>query len=204
MAQAFGNEIAHRTKNNLAIVAGLLQTQLDHQGLAALDPGLVKDAISRIHTFVVLQEQMYRTHSEEVELVSALRQVAELDLQAMAAGNATVTVEGEAIRYPAGVGTNLCVIANELITNALKHGRARCPNVSRFAVWLEAGALHLTVWNSGSTVAPDFEVANQAKTGLDLVHTVVEDQYRGAFRLTPERGGTKAEIVLEEGRLREE
>ncbi len=71
-------------------------------------------------------------------------------------------------------------------------------------MWKEAGALHLTVWNSGSPIASDFEVTKEAKTGLDLVHTIVEDQYGGTFRLTPERGGTMAEVVLDEGRLREE
>ncbi len=59
-------------------------------------------------------------------------------------------------------------------------------------------------WSSGSPIAPDFDLAREAKTGLDLVHAIVEEEYGGTFRLTPERGGTKAEIVLEDVRLHKE
>jgi PAS domain S-box-containing protein len=204
MAQTLADEIAHRTKNNLAIVAALLQTQLDHQAQRPLDPGLVRDAIARIHTFVVLHEQMYRTQSEEVELVSALRQMAELDRQALAARTATISVEGDPIRYPSRVGTNLCVVVNELVTNALKHSNSD-PEAGRveIRVWTHDGSLHVTVWNSGAPIAAGFEVAREAKTGLDLVHSLVEDQYGGIFRLIPEGGGTTAGVVIDDARLRE-
>ena len=77
LAQTMADEIAHRTKNNLAIVAGLLQTQIDRQADRPLESGLVHDAIARIHTFAVLHEQMHQTQGEEVELVTALRLLAE-------------------------------------------------------------------------------------------------------------------------------
>jgi PAS domain S-box-containing protein len=204
LAQTLAAEIAHRTKNNLAIVAGLLQTQLDHQADRPLDPGLVRDAIARIHTFVVLQEQMYRTQVEEVELVAALRRIGELNRQALAPSGTTVSVEGEAIRYPSRTGTDLCVVANELVTNALKYG-APDPDIAQveITVWQEGGRLHVSVWNSGAPLAPDFQLSKEAKTGLDLVHAVVEDTYGGTFLLRPERGGTHAEIVLDDARLRE-
>jgi PAS domain S-box-containing protein len=71
LAQTQVSEIGHRTKNNLAIVAGLLQMQIDRAGSARGEVDLVRDAIARIQSFAALHEQMYQSHRDTIELVDA-------------------------------------------------------------------------------------------------------------------------------------
>ncbi len=199
MAHTLTSEIAHRTKNNLAIVAGLLQLQSNRITDPETYTDLMHDAVTRIMAFAALHEQMYQRHSESVELLDALRRIAEVARQALSDGEVTISVEGASAECPSGIATNFCVIANELITNAIKHGGSQ-QGIRRVEVHLarERGSLKLSVWNSGNPVSSNFDLKERAKTGLGLVSAITEDQYGGSFTLTPERGGTAARIVLEE------
>jgi PAS domain S-box-containing protein len=202
LAQALTSEIAHRTKNNLAIVAGLLQLTLDRDAQPDSHAELIRDAVGRIMSFAALHEQMYHRHSDTVELLDALRRIADVDRQALAAGGVEICVEGDLAEYPASAATNLCVIANELMTNAIKHGSAPGGRGQvEVRVSRDQGRLVLSVWNAHNPVAEDFDVRRGGRTGLGLVRSIVEEQYGGLFVLVPNRGGTLARITLDEERL---
>jgi PAS domain S-box-containing protein len=202
LAEALVSEIGHRTKNNLAIVSGLLQMQMDQEGEKISGPELIREAVTRILSFAALHEQMYQSRADSIELVDALKRIAEIDRQALSAGDVTISVEGKAMNYPSGVGTTLCVVANELLTNALKHGgRQSGERRVEARVVLADGALTISVWNSGDTLGKDFDIRKRSRTGLGLVHTIVVDQYGGSFTLAPDHEGTLARIVLSDARL---
>jgi two-component system, cell cycle sensor histidine kinase and response regulator CckA len=202
LAQTLTSEIAHRTKNNLAIVAGLLQLQLESDAAPDAHADLIRDAVTRIMSFAALHEQMYQRHSGGVELVDALRRIADVGRQALSAGEIDISVEGDSAEYPASAATNLCVIANELVTNAIKHGSTPGGRGQvEVRVSRDQGRLVLSVWNAHNPVAEDFDVRRGGRTGLGLVRSIMEDQYGGSFRLLPDRGGTLAVITLDEDRL---
>jgi two-component sensor histidine kinase len=95
-------------------------------------------------------------------------------------------------------------VASELLTNALKYGAA-AGNGREVTVKVSRadGAFSLSVWNSGGAIAEDFDIAKSGKTGLDLVHAIIVEQYRGLFSIAPDRGGTLASITLGSDILRE-
>jgi len=137
-----------------------------------------------------------------VELLDALRRIAEVDRQALSAGAIDISVEGESAEYPASVATNLCVIANELITNAIKHGISPGGRGEvEVRVSHHDGRLVLCVWNAHNPIAADFDVRKGGRTGLTLVRSIMEDQYGGTFTLVPERGGTMACVALDDAKL---
>ncbi len=100
-------------------------------------------------------------------------------------------------RFPTSAVTNLAVLANELITNALKYGGPRPDGVIEVSVTLERadGELRLRVWNSGNPVPEGFSA--QAGLGLNLVREIAA-RYGGSFTLRPHEGGTRAEVVVNE------
>lgn len=202
LAEHLTAEIGHRTKNNLTIIAGLLQMQAADRG--QVDSDLVYDAIRRIHAFGALHQQLYETHTDEVDLVQLLRRIAQADQGSLAAGDLQITVEGEGGRYPAKAGTNLCVVANELLTNAVKHGG---PVGGTRQVKVEVahaqGELRICVWNSGNPVAADFDPAAAGSTGMTLVRGIAA-RYAGSFTLQPAGGGSLAELRLDEGLVKAE
>jgi PAS domain S-box-containing protein len=198
IAEHLGDEVAHRVKNNLAMVSGLLQMQM----LGETDPrtaGALREAVGRIRTFVALHEQMYDSHTEEADLLLALQWIGSATRALFAErGDIDIQVDGEPFQCSARVATNLSVIANELITNALKHGGPDRDGRHRVAVSLQrAGeAPMLSVWNSGAPVSVDLDPARARTMGLRLVYDLVVEQYQGRFRLSPFDGGTLAEVVV--------
>ncbi len=204
LLETLNREISHRTKNNLAIVAGLLQLQSDQAVTPEEQTNLIGEAVTRIMTFAALHEQMYQRHSDRVEMLDALRRITDVHRQA-SGGRVRFEVGGTPAEYSAPVAANLCVVANELITNAVKH--ANGPEEDRLinihaapeeSFWI------LTVWNSGEPISSDFRVEDMSRTGLRLVRTIIEGQYGGCFDLQPEGAGTLAQVLLPEARLREE
>lgn len=204
LAETLVSEIGHRTKNNLAIVAGLLQMQMDREAGRIPGPDLIRDAVTRILSFAALHEQMYQSRTNTIELVNTLRRIGNVNRQALSAGDVVISVEGEPVHYPSDVGTNICVVANELLTNAIKHGGSQ-DGARQVEVQLShaAGMLTLSIWDSGNPIPEDFDLGRWGKTGLGLVRTIVEEQYGGSLTLVPHQGGTMAKIVLDDRRVRE-
>ncbi len=203
-AERLRNEIAHRVKNNLAMITGLLHMQLlkepdPHAGEA------LRDAIGRIRTFATIHDQIYTSRAEEADLLVALKQLGAAIAELFAGGGPVdIEVRGESLRCDARVATNLSAIANELITNALKHGGPG-PNGRRaVTVTLQhaGGDVALLVWNSGPPVPDDLDPGRSQTLGLRLVYDMVVTQYRGRFRLCPSQGGTLAEAVIPAAGLR--
>ncbi len=205
LAEQLGREISHRVKNNLAMVVSMLQMQMGRLGVAEPARVLMRDAISRIRTFAVLYEQTYQRQTEDVELVDALRRIAEIDRAALTGGEVTVSVVGEPVSYRFESATNLLVAVNELITNAMKYGAPDATGEVRVEVEVARrnGTLLISVWNSGNPITPDFGPAEIARGGLSLV-TGIADYYQGSLTMRPHRGGTLAEVVISEDRLRGE
>jgi len=206
LAETLAAEISHRTKNNLAMVVGLLQMQIDAQPGGDGDARILRDAITRIATFGAVHEQLYERRADVVELLDAMHRIADLARQALSKGDVEVSVEGERTWYPAKVATNICVVGNELLTNAIKHG-APGPDGRlriRIGVALRDGKFRLSVWNSGNPVPRSFDPREQKAMGLRLVCDMAEREYRGTFTVRAHEGGTLAEIVMSDDRLRSE
>jgi two-component sensor histidine kinase len=204
LAETLNREISHRTKNNLSMVAALLQMQIAGQ----TEPNVVamlQDAISRLYAFAEVHEQLGLIEgADEVNLLTALRRISATVQRAFERERVTVSVEGDETTYPARTATTLCIIANELMTNAIKHGAADAEGELRVRARLawSKGRLHFTVWNSGNPVPPGLDLSHQPGMGIGLVQSIVVGQYRGTFTLAPSAGGTLARVVLSDELLR--
>ncbi len=204
LAENLNNEIAHRVKNNLAMVSGLLQMQMYMQPDPRLTE-LLRDAITRVRTFAHIHEQMYSTRQEHLDVRDAMERVAHAAEEIYGAATPlAVSVEGDHATYRSRAVTNLSIVANELLTNAIKHGRPEADGKVHIelTVAAEDGAFRLRLWNSGDTLPADFNIAQQhSSMGLRLVWDIVVEQYGGTLSLRPARGGTEAEVVLTEATL---
>ena len=205
IAETLVDEISHRMKNNLAIAAGLLQMQVAGEPEDSRAAAIINDAVARLQAFAVVHELMYSTQQEEIELQGALRGVAEIGSELYRDRQADIWVGGDSVLCPSKTATNICIAANELITNAIKYGGPGPGGrlAVRVRIAREDDKFSLSVWNSGNPVPPDFDPARQTGMGLQVVRTVAVDQYRGTFTMRPHDGGTLAEIVVEDEALRD-
>jgi PAS domain S-box-containing protein len=198
LAESLNREIAHRTKNNLAMVAGLLRFQILEHPDARVSVTL-SDTVTRLMTFASIQDELQAAATTGwLDLLPLLRRVASASSGTFAGAEAVVSVRGESVALPSRAATSIAVVANEFITNALKHGAAGADGKLRVDVEMEPtdGSLRLCVWNSGNPVPADFDLRAHQAMGLQLVASLVADQYGGELSLRPERGGTLAQAIV--------
>jgi PAS domain S-box-containing protein len=206
LAETLAAEVSHRVKNDLALVVGLLQTQLDSRPHGEHAAVMVREAISRICTIAAVQDQLSGEQMAEVELCAVLRRIAEINCETLSGGKVETEVRGEPLFYPARIATAVGVVANELVTNAIKYGAPGADGRVwiRISIALREGRLQLSVWNSGNPVPPDVDLVGQGTMGWRLVHDMTVGHYQGSFTVRPHDGGTMAEVVVDDARLRRE
>jgi two-component sensor histidine kinase len=164
-------EASHRIKNDLQTAADLLMFGRPEGGAGTP----FDEAAARIQSIATVHRLL--TETDRVDGASLLNSITENT-------PVPVTVEAEPATFDAATAQKLGIVANELVTNAFRHGAP--PIVVR----LSGGAVtRLSVDDSGGGVARD------AGFGLGLVQRMVEQGLDGRFELRAGTGGgTRAEV----------
>ncbi|HYH18157.1 MAG TPA: PAS domain S-box protein [Azospirillum sp.] len=188
-------EVNHRVKNSLHLVSSLLSLQLRGITEDRLRHHF-RDAISRIHAIAQVHARLYQTERfETVELATYLHALAD-DLLA-ASGGATacdLRIDAEEVELPIDLAIPLSLVANELITNAIKHGaggRVRV-DVSLRRVGRE---LEFSVTDDGPGLPADFDPERAKSLGLRIVTTLTR-QVGGTLHMDPTPRGARFRIAV--------
>lgn len=164
-------ETHHRVKNNLQIIAAMLDMQrMDKQSVVPVTEleHLIRQVktLAAIHDLLTQQAktegQAHSVHVRELfeRLIPLLQNLTD-------AQNLTYGVE-TGVRLSVRQGTALALVINELVSNALKHGRN---DVSiRFGLEQEAAVLY--VHDAGEGFPVGFSPKNMAGTGLELIENL--------------------------------
>jgi two-component sensor histidine kinase len=174
LERTLAREANHRIKNDLQTAADLLLlARPDGADGAAFD-----ETASRIRSIATVHRLLTEVE-DKVDGGTLLRSIT-------ASAPAAVRVEAEPIRFDAATAQKLGIVANELVTNAFRHG------VPPVVVRLDGGPeARLQVDDGGGgTARPE-------GFGLDLVRRMVEQGLAGRFELGQlPGGGTRAEVVF--------
>ncbi len=118
-------ELNHRVKNNLSLVAGMLQMQA-----RAADP-LVRDqltkAVGRVQSIAQVHQALYRgsRDDDDIDFGAYLQDLcASLSRSLMPDGRISLDVQADAAELPIDVVIALGMAVNELVTNAVKYAYA--------------------------------------------------------------------------------
>ena len=104
-----------------------------------------------------------------------------------------VAVEGEDVLLASRAATNLALVVNELVQNALDHAfPGRTEGQVTITLARAPGELLLAVADDG------VGMAEGARPGLgtEIVHTLVREELRGQLTTTTEEGGTEIRLRL--------
>ncbi len=198
--EALLQEIHHRVKNNLQIIASLLSLQSGYIS----DPITLmqfKESQGRIRSMALIHEKLYQ--SETLALVDLADYVQSLAGILMRTYSANERVRLETQLHPAMVTIDTAVpvglMLNELLTNALKYafpdGRQGCLRVSIDLA--DDGTLTLGVHDDGIGLPPDFQLEQAASLGLRLVRMFAK-QLRAVVTLHSAPGNTGFDIQFKE------
>ena len=161
-------EVSHRVKNSLAMVAGLLRMQGRMSTDAELQQALA-DAQSRVQTISQLHDRLWR--EDEVRAVDLADYLGSLCEQLRVSGPAhAITCEIAQVTVAADQAISLGLLANELVTNAFKYAYPGGSGEVRL-VLKRAGPEHIRfgVYDRGTGLPSGFDVSTSRSLGMKLI-----------------------------------
>ncbi|MFZ2653017.1 MAG: histidine kinase dimerization/phosphoacceptor domain -containing protein [Burkholderiaceae bacterium] len=193
-------EVHHRVKNNLQIVASLLSLQA---GCVSDPQTLVQfqESQQRIRSMALIHEKLYQSATlATLDLADYVQALASAVLRSYGAGT-QVEFDARLAPTPVSMDSALPVglILNELVTNALKYafpdGRRGCLGIT---LGTEAdGRISLRVQDDGVGLQPGFRVEQAQTLGLRLVRMFAR-QLHADLTLRSAPGHTVFEIRFKE------
>lgn len=191
-------EVNHRIKNSLQIVASMIQLQL--RDLADPQSGKVlTDALSRLHAVGRVHEQLYKSDVlGSVHADSYLRPLCTDLVDSLASdGGCSVDVDLDPIEISLDRAVPLALIVSELMTNAVKYAcTADKPCALRVSLKrLPDGLARLEVADNGPGLPADFRPERTGSLGMRVIASLAR-QLDGKVAFASDPGGTRASLDL--------
>ncbi|MBC7249022.1 MAG: sensor histidine kinase [Anaerolineae bacterium] len=183
-------EVHHRVKNNLQVIAALLRMQARR---VASEEGrrVLEDSVNRVLSIAVVHDFLSQHSSQAINIREVSRRIIQQTQEGTLdpTKGITLALEGPSIYLPAQQATACALVINELLQNAVEHGYARLPG-GKITIRLEdqGDQVEIAVIDDGQGLPPDFSLEQVESLGLQIVSTLVQDDLRGEFELLNGRG----------------
>lgn len=175
--QALLKEVHHRVKNNLQVVSSLLRLEAGRSDQPDTR-AVLGDMQGRIRAMAQLHESLYRSGVfATVDLATYLKGLATQAVRALARGPGTVRLQLDlaALTVTMDQAMPLGILANELVSNAFKHGfadgRAGDLNITLAPV-ADSACWRLCVSDTGAGLPADFAARRGQSLGLQLAQSL--------------------------------
>ena len=192
-------EIHHRVKNNLQIVASLLNLQ-SRQITDPATLAMIRESQNRIKAMALVHERLYR--SEDISSIDLLDYVRFMgtnlfNFYDVTPATVRLTVDISDIRVDINRAIPLGLIINEILSNSLKYafpsGRKGTIAVT---VKKDDSTIRIIVQDDGAGIPESLDWKKTESLGLRLVNSLTE-QLQGTIELD-RTAGTKFTIVVQE------
>lgn len=190
-------EIHHRVKNNLQNIAAILQLQMRRTNSEEARNAF-QASISRILSIAAAQNVFSKQSFDTVKLKELLSYVMNttLDSYKFEYQNIIAVVEGRNVEISSSQAIPVALIANEMISNSMKHGIGDdASGEIRININEQDNAIIMEFYDSGKSEL-SYDSSDENKLGLQIVKALSEEQLGGTFSIGKVNGETKAEIVF--------
>jgi len=184
------SETHHRVKNNLQVITALINMQTMQENKLVPVSQLERlnqhiQVLAALHDLLTRQAKT-ESGSDEVSVQAALDKLAPM-LQSVVQGRA-LHFDIEDMRLPIAKATTLLVLVNELISNAVKHGKGEVS----VSFHVQGARACLQVDDQGPGFPDDFNPRSAAHTGIDLIESLTRLDLQGTtqYRTRAESGGS--------------
>jgi two-component sensor histidine kinase len=190
-------EIHHRVKNNLQMIASLLRLQARRTPSAAVKAAL-RETVNRILSISVVHEFLSQQDTEFIDVAEVAKNILDLVIQNMLEPdfNIQTIFNGAKMVMPSDQAVSLALVINELILNSIEHGFVgKREGVIGVDISREKENYHIKIWDTGIGLPTDFDLDNTNSLGLQIIRTLIENDLEGQFRLFSQEG-THAHIIV--------
>jgi len=188
-------EMHHRVKNNLQQVASLLRLQMRHSTYKTLEEAL-NDCLARILAIATVHDLLSREDLDHVGVRSIAETLVHHHQSSLILPNRTITfqVRGSDVKLPMSQATQMALVLNELVQNAIEHGFATAPK-GEIHVNVEDNEDEISVWvsNNGDPLPEGFDPTVVSHLGLKIVDNLAR-ALGGRFKMSDILGWTVAEV----------
>jgi two-component sensor histidine kinase len=168
------NELDHRVRNSLAAIQTLVGMEIGRLRPLGVDlselSGRIK-SMGRAHELLAIAQWSGVELRESIEIIVSPW-----------APEGEATIDGDNVRLSPEYAMPMCMMLNELVTNAVKHGALSVPTGTLRLAWtLKSGDLSLT-WTEAGGPAIDGEPKSTGM-GLNLIRGFVEHELGGSLTM---------------------
>lgn len=184
-------EIHHRVKNNLQMMASLLRLQARRSKSQEVKDAL-KVSIHRIQSISVVHEFLSQQGTEDIDVQEVLHQIVGLVALDLSDKDFVVHTEyrGPRLVLPSRYASSVALVLNELLLNTMKHAFAgRKSGTIGLRVEEEPQRWCLDLYDDGVGLPADFAQRPHRSLGLQIVKTLVEGDLGGTFALQNDSRG---------------
>lgn len=170
-------EIHHRVKNNLQVISSLLNLQLN-----SAENDLAREALSdahgRILSMALLHQQlMIKDEQSVVELSEFIRTLGKSLESTLVSREHPIKInyDLDKIFLSIDVASPVCLIANEVLVNSIKHAFTNKSNGEiNISLKQNASGIMLCIQDNGSGFDIEKQKAKKLSLGLEIIDTVAE------------------------------
>jgi PAS domain S-box-containing protein len=183
-------EVYHRVKNNLQVIQSLLKMRgrslPEGETRAAIDT-----TVQRVHAMALVHERLYQVRDlANLSVTAYLRDLftGVVDSNAMTTDQIELRLDTEEIPLSLDVAIPFGLLANELLSNCVKHGFAN-GRKGRIDISIHRvpGAVRLVVQDNGAGLPEGFDAARTKSMGLKLALSLAH-QLGGRLEFASDHG----------------
>jgi PAS domain S-box-containing protein len=196
-------EIHHRVKNNMQIIASLINLQLQ-EAHEEETVNVLKESQGRVKTMAMVHEKLY--HSPTFTNINVKEYVDKLVYEILYSykiqkGIINIELDVEDIKINMETAIPLGLIINELVTNSVKHAFPQSKGTITIKLKSTPDQMELKVADDGIGIPKDIDIENTKTLGLQLLISLVK-QLDGNIEM--DRGhGTEFKITFKELQYKE-
>lgn len=195
-------EVHHRVKNNLQQVASLLSLQMRHGSYRSLEEAM-NESLNRILAISAVHDLLSREDLDLVSVRSLVEALIHLQRDALIEPGRDIRFEirGDDVHLQTSQATQIALILNELIQNAVAHGLGGKES-GEVHVTLEdrRGDVEIWVSDSGGALGPEFDIGTCSHLGLKIVENLVRN-LGGRFTIENRLGWTVCQVQFLRGSM---
>ena len=199
-------EIHHRVKNNLQTISSLLRLQ--GRRLESFEAKIaIEESVRRIRAIALVHETLANVSVDDVSLFEVAQLLARTAQDSFTSKERPVefSVHGDVGLVPSVVVTQLAVVLNELLQNAVDHAfPSDSPLVDGLAGTVEvhlsrpeANTLVMKVLDDGIGLPPNFNIEEQRGLGTSIIRALASSELGGGITMRRRIDSSGSEALVQ-------